>query len=89
MAAPGVDGDDRTMSTSEPDNPAVDPDTGIPLGAADGEGEAADRADLGPTGDPDDDEPFFQAPEPPAEDSAMSVREQDDALGGPGDVVDG
>jgi len=76
--------DNPDMSTNEPlepqfdaiaDNSAVDPDTGIPLDAADGEGEAADPADLGPDVDRAEDDPFFQAPEPAGEEDAMSVRE--------------
>jgi len=78
-------GDDNPgMSTNEPlepecdtiaGNAAVDPDIGIPLGAADGEGEAADPADLGPDVDRGDDDTFFQAPEPAVEEDAMTVTE--------------
>lgn len=79
------------MSTSDYDNAAVDPDTGLPLGVADGEGEAADPADLGPAPDPDDpgipdDDAFFHAPEPAGEDSAMSITDDDAATGEAGDV---
>jgi len=71
----------QPQSDTGPDNPAVDPDTGIPRGAADGEGEAADPADLGPVGDRDDDDPPFRAPEPAEEDSAASLREEEAAFG--------
>jgi len=45
------------------------------LGAADGEGEAADPADLGPDVDRGDDDTFFQAPKPAVEEDAMTVTE--------------